>query len=157
MGQNLKQFDGKKVVLVRNLDAPAADGSTAEEIEGTVITANPLGVLIKPKGKTQGILVEADKIEGEIRFVETKAKKLTKRWLKDLEYGNARQHLISAHGYKVSEIDKMTEQAAFDFHKTLDHSDLGHQHGEKPAAAADDSAGEGSEDSEEGGTESDAA
>lgn len=130
MSQNLDQFKDQKVVLQKK----AADGSL-EEIEGTVLAANELGVLIKPKGKTQAVLVELGDIEGDIAHANEKPKNLNQRTMKVITYGGARQHLVTSHGYKLSEIKPMSEGEAFDFHASLDHSDLGHVHSDaKPAA-----------------------
>lgn len=136
--QDLTQFDGKKVVIVHNLAEANAKGELAEEVEGTALAANAMGVLLKPKGTTQATLIEAANIE-EINFAPEKPKKLVIRWLKDVEYGNARQHLVSSHGYEVSKIESMEEGAALEFHMSLDHSDLAHRHGEKPAKGESDS------------------
>jgi hypothetical protein len=134
--QDLTKFDGKKVVIVHNLPEANAKGELAEEIEGTALAANTMGVLLKPKGTTQAILIEIGNIE-EINLAPEKPKKLVVRWLKDVEYGNARQHLVSSHGYQISKVEAMAEDAALEFHNTLDHSDLAHRHGEKPAKASE--------------------
>jgi hypothetical protein len=144
--QDLAKFDGKKVVIVHNLAEANAKGELAEEVEGTALAANGMGVLLKPKGTTQAVLIEAGNIE-EINFAPEKPKKLVVRWLKDVEYGNARQHLASSHGYQVSKIEPMDEQAALEFHGTLDHSDLAHRHGEKPAKVSAESNDTGSDES----------
>lgn len=135
---DLTKFDGKKVVIVHNLTEANDKGELAEEVEGTALAANAMGVLLKPKGTTQATLIEAANIE-EISLAPEKPKKLVVRWLKDVEYGNARQHLVSSHGYNVSKVEPMTEEAALEFHETLDHSDLAHRHGEKPAKGESDS------------------
>jgi hypothetical protein len=136
MSQNLEQFVNQKVTLQKK----AADGSL-EEITGTVLAANEIGVLLKPKGKTQGSLIALADIEGDIVHANEKPKKLTQRTLKVIAYGGARQHLITSHGYALTEIQAMSESRAFDFHAGLDHTDLGHTHSDaKPAESADDAA-----------------
>lgn len=147
MALDLAQFDGKKVVVVRNLKEPNTKGELAEEIEGQALAANAMGILLKPKGTTQATLIEADSIE-EVNFAPEKPKKLNVRYLKDVEYGNARQHLVSSHGYQLSKIAPMDEAAALEFHSTIDHSDLAHQHGEKPKKS-EASSEESSESSDE--------
>lgn len=133
--ENLEQYTGKKVLVT----VKAEDG-TFTEVEGTVEVGTPDGVLIKPKGKTKIDLIEAASIE-EIKYVAEAPKAITAKKLKLVTFGQARGHLLERHGYKLADINGMTEQAAFDFHAGLDHKalDLGHVHEDKaetPAGAA---------------------
>lgn len=136
MSDEYAQYQGKKVILVRN-----EKGKTeAEEIEGTVEATNPMGVLIKPKGKSQLTLIEIDEIE-QISFVETKPKELVAKVLKPVEFGQARNHLLERHGITLAQVNDLTEVEAFEIHAKLDHADanLGHVHEDKsetPLAAA---------------------
>jgi len=136
MVENLKQYAGKKVVVVRK----AADGSL-EEIEGTAQTANDLAIVLKPKGKTVNELIEAGDIE-EVRYVAEKLKELKSKSLKEVVHGDARGHLAERHGIALSILAKLTEENALANHSDLDHSDLGHNHDPKPAKdeSAEDSA-----------------
>lgn len=129
---NLDQYNGKKVLVTVN----QADG-TATEIEGTVETANDLGILIKPKGKTKLELIEAANV-AEVKLAPEALKSIAVKKLKPVELGQARAHLIDRHGYKLADINKMTEQDAFEFHASIDHkaNDLGHVHVDKTATEA---------------------
>lgn len=125
---DLTQFDGKKVI-VQHQDG---EGNVVET-EGTVQTGNELGLLIKPKGKASVEIIEAATIEG-VELAPEKAKKVGVKWLKDVELGQARQHLLDRHGATVTEVNALNEQQAFEAHADIDHEaeDLGHRHGEKP-------------------------
>lgn len=126
--EEITQYEGQKVVIVRNLpDAPEA-----VELEGTAEKANALGVLLKPKGRQNLELIEMSEIE-EIRFVSEKPKELKPAELKLVGYGNARKHLADRHGLKLSEVKDLTEEDALIQHNETDHSDVSHVHVEKKA------------------------
>lgn len=131
---NLTQYSDKKVVVVRKQE----DGS-AKEVEGTVQTANELGLLIKPKGQTKFDLIPADEIE-DIRLAQSTAKAIARKTLKVVELGQARSHLVERHAFTLSQVNAMSEEEAFQTHEGIDHEagDLGHVHGSKDAAKADD-------------------
>lgn len=142
--ENLAQYENKKIVVVKKNE----DGS-ASEIEGVAQAANELGILIKPKGKTNFDLVPIGDIE-EIRYVEGTVKKLTRKTLKEVEFGQARNHLLERHGFTLAQVNDMDEKSAFEKHNAIDHegSDLGHVHGDKnktERAEAIEAAGEGDE------------
>lgn len=128
----LDQYQGKKVILtVVNPDAKEGEPSD-REIEGKAEAANALGIMLKPKGKTGLELYEADQILA-VNYAPEKERELKAKMLKPVEHGNAKQHLVDRHGYKLAEINKMEETSAFEFHNGLDHKelDLGHYHGVK--------------------------
>lgn len=130
MAEDLKQYEGQKVIVVVALDKPNEKGEKAVEVEGTAMAANDLGILLKPKGRTQAELIEAGKIE-EVRFAPEKITELKTKSLKEVAYGDTRKHLADKHGEKLSELNKVNEADAFAAHKDLDHSDLGHNHDPK--------------------------
>jgi hypothetical protein len=142
-----KQYAGKRVVVTRNLKEPNDKGELAEELEGTLVAANPLGIMFTPKGQTKAEIIESGDIE-EVRLAPDKAKKLTARKLQPVELGKARAHLLERHGLKLADVNKLTEEDALEYHDQLDHValDLGHIHvaeqtqAEKDAEAADESA-----------------
>lgn len=129
-GIDLKQFADKKVVVVHRVEGQ----ENAVETEGKAEAANENGILIKPKGKTQMQLIESANIE-DVRFVDEKPKALTVKYLKVVEFGQARAHLLERHAFSLTAVNAMSEKDAFEQHKNLDHvaSDLGHVHGEKPS------------------------
>lgn len=137
---DLTAYDGKKVIVTVN------QGDSAEEIEGTVETGNALGLLIKPKGKASVEIIEAGQIE-QVVLAPEKLKNIVQKYVKVLELGKARQHLADYHAATLTEVNSMTEESAFSAHQAIDHSDLGHIHGEKPKKekAADETAGDPTE------------
>jgi hypothetical protein len=126
------EYVGKKVILTRKLE----DGS-ADEVEGTVEVANAGGILIKPKGKVQMVLIEGENVE-QVVLAPDSAKKLKAKKLKPITLGQARSHLLERHGGTLTEVNSMTEEEAFSFHESLDHdaADLGHVHVAESTAAA---------------------
>ena len=138
MSADYSEFQGKKVIVVRNLPEPDENGAQAVEVEGLAQSANELGILIKPKGKVKLDLIPADEIE-EVSFAPEKAKALKAKTLKVVEYGQARAHLLERHGVDLEWVNSVSEQEAYDYHKTLDHVELklGHVHGEKSKSEAE--------------------
>ena len=128
--QDFSEYRGKKVIVTQN------KGDGAVEVEGLVETTNTLGILIKPKGKTNLVLIEASEVES-VRYAPEKIKQLKPKSLAPVQYGQARQHLADRHGYALKDLAEYPEADAFDFHKTIDHSDLGHNHDPKPEPEAE--------------------
>lgn len=126
------KYAGRKVVVVYKVDGQ----TDAVEQEGVAEVANEGGILFKPKGKTQMILLEASNIE-EVNFIEDKPKKLDRKTLKLVQFGNARSHLLERHGFRLGDVNDMSEQDAFDLHEGIDHDteDLGHVHKDKSDTA----------------------
>lgn len=121
---DFSQYTGKKVVVTRNLE----DG-TAGEIEGTVQIGSAIGLLLKPKGKSGAELIEAESIEQVVEQAEA-PKKLTRKVLKPIPYGQARTHLLERHGATLTDINGVSEEEALAIHAEIDHEadDLGHTH-----------------------------
>lgn len=122
---DFSKYDNKQVVVVRNLP----DKNEAVEVEGKVQVGNAMGLLIKPKGKVQFELIHANEIV-EVRYVAEKLKPLKAKELKPVEYGSARAHLLERHGVDLDWINSNAEEAALEYHSTLDHEalKLGHVH-----------------------------
>ena len=124
------KYEGKKVVFTRN----EAGETDAVEIECTVQSGNEMGILIRPKGKTQFELIPAAEIS-EINFVDDKPKDLMVKTLKVIEFGQGRAHLLERHNYTLSQVNKLTELEGYDLHNLINHAadNLGHIHGDKSA------------------------
>jgi hypothetical protein len=142
---DLAQYEGKKIIVIKKVE-----GGDAVEIEGTAQASNDLGILIKPKGKTNFDLIHKGDIE-EVRYVVEKPKALGRKTLKLVEFGQARNHLLERHGYTLAQVNEIDEKQAFDAHNAIDHvaSDLGHEHGDKAKTErveAIENAGESDED-----------
>lgn len=114
---DLEKYNEKKVVLTIG----------GEKTEGKVMAASAIGIVFKAKGSSATKLIEAKDIE-DIAEVVAGPKKLKSRVIPQVHDAKNREHLIERHGYKVSEIEKLSEEDAKAFHDSLDHSDLGHSH-----------------------------
>lgn len=119
---DLVKANGKRVVL----HVVQEDG-TLQEIEGKIEAASEAGIAFKPKGKSSLDLLEPNKIE-ELQVAPEKPKAVTRKKLKPIELGQARQHLADRHGISMEWLKNNTEEAAFAYHEQLDHADLGHKH-----------------------------
>jgi hypothetical protein len=126
---DLTQYSGKKVIVQVKLDAPNEKGETLVEVEGKAEAANELGILLKPKGRTQVELIEASNIES-VEFAPEQDKKLTAKTVAVIEHGKARQHLLDRHGLTLEDVNKLTEAQALEYHNNTEHEGLGHIHGE---------------------------
>lgn len=124
---DLSQYAGKRVLVTFN------EGSEAKEVEGTVQSGNSLGLLLKPRGKSNVEIIEATMIE-RVELAPDKQKNLNVKYVKNVWLGKARQHLLDWHGMTLTSINSITEEQAFEQHTSIDHlaSDLGHVHGERP-------------------------
>lgn len=129
---DLTKYQGQKVIVQVKLDEPNEKGETLVEVEGKAEAANALGVLIKPKGRTQVELIEAGKIEA-IELAPETEKKLTARSLLPIDLGKARQHLLDRHGWTLDQANQATEESAHEQHEALDHTGGGHVHEAKKA------------------------
>lgn len=138
---DLVQYKERRVRLTRNLKEKNAEGHLADELDGVITHVAPNGsaILLKPRGSTQTILIEADSIEPDsIVIVTEKPKEHKPRVLGMLSLSNARQHLLMTHGLSLKLINSLDDHDAHKYHTGLDHGDLGHVH-------QDQLAGEGSE------------
>lgn len=127
------QFEKKNVIIVK----ASPEGGDAVEVEAELQTANAGGILYREKGKSRLDLIPADEVI-EVRLAPQEPAKVRIKKLAILALGKARQHLVTDHGYKVSEISKLSEDEAFAFHGGLDHTDLGHAHAAKSEKPAED-------------------
>lgn len=117
-------FKGRMVDLTLRGD----EGAT-ETIQGTVIEGNPLGLIFKPRSQRNQDLVESYKIESiEFAASTSKLKLITAKELRPVVPVTVRRHLADYHGYKVPNLNKMSDEAAMREHAEIDHTDLGHNH-----------------------------
>lgn len=103
------------------------EDQSIKEIEGKIEAASEAGLAFKEKGKSSLDLYEPQQIE-EISAAPERPKPVTQKKVKPIELGQARQHLVDRHGVALSWAKEADEQAAFEYHEQLDHTDLGHKH-----------------------------
>lgn len=133
--EELEQYNGKRVVVTKNLKEPNEKGELAVEIEGTVEAANALGLMVKPKGRVNLELIELADIEA-VAFAPEKLTPIKQKVLKLVTHGEARKHLAERHGIDLEWINANSEAAALEYHNSLDHTNLGHRHEAKDKAPA---------------------
>ena len=134
--KDFSEFVDKKVILVQNLKEPNEKGEGAVEIEGTVVAANAIGILLKPKGQVKPVIIEVGDVE-QIGYAPEKIKAIKAKMLKPITYGQAKSHLLERHGMTLTDVNKLSEEEALKYHNGLDHKvlDLGHVHGDKASTA----------------------
>lgn len=117
------------------------DGSTLQ-VTGTILAATAAGVPFKEKGKAAVQLLMPTDFYEAVAAPE-KPKPIVQSKQKPVPDGQMRRHLAMYHGVSLSWCRENTEEAATEFHNTLDHADLGHKHVAEKAAEAAAPAAEG--------------
>lgn len=118
MTQDHSDKVGRRVVVTK------ADGDT---LEGTLQAASDVGALVKPKGRSRDVLLETHEI-ASISLPVRGPKRLRQKHLKPVDSEKVRDHLIDRHGYGLEDIQNMSEAGAAEFHDSIDHTELGHDH-----------------------------
>lgn len=138
---NLEEYVGKKASF--NL---TDDEGNVERIEGTIEATSDQFTFYKPKGKSNGLMVDTSKISDPALAPDTVAE-LKPRRLNPIAITNIKRHLVDRHGYSIADVDVMSPEDAFAFHEGLDHSPLGHFHADPPPKKdEEDDAEDGDED-----------
>lgn len=124
------------------------DGSL-KELEGKIEAASEAGLAFKEKGKSNLDLYLPGQVES-LQAAPDKPKPVSQKKLKPITLGQARQHLLDRHGVPLDWAKQNSEEAAFEYHKTLDHANLGHVHvepeqTERDKALADEPSGDEAE------------
>ncbi len=132
----VEDLQNKRVTIQYN--KTDTDGEkTMVEAEGVLMAVSAeIGVMFRPRGHNQGLLIEVDNIES-IVAVPTAPKKIKQKVLKEVDLGDVRAHLAERHGYPLAWANQASPEQAAEAHNGLDHADLGHKHGDAPAEAAD--------------------
>lgn len=127
------EYQGKRVTLT--LSNPEEGGENLV-LEGKIDVANAAAILFKAKGRSNLEMYENDRVLS-VETAPEKPKALKAKNLKEVEATGVKQHLVDRHGYKLTDINALEDDAAHEFHSDLDHSDLGHVHkGEDETASA---------------------
>lgn len=104
------------------------------EAEGVVIAASPMAILLKPRGAMIAEMIEAANIR-HIEIVQNPNAKLIIRKLRVLKPHEVRQHLIDRHGFLVANVEALGDIQAYEGHRAMAHSNMGHVHEDKKATA----------------------
>lgn len=121
--EQLQPFIDKEAII----HLEQADG-TVQEVTGQIKAASVAGIALKQKGKGGLELISDVSKIYEIDYAPTKDKKIAQKKLKPIGFGQARQHLADRHGVNLAWLNENDEQAAFEWHEQVDHTDLGHIH-----------------------------
>ncbi len=106
------------------------DGTLAEVV-GKIMVATEAGIGFKPKGKPGVELLNLSDVE-EIGAAPTKPKTISKKKLAPVTAEQVRQHLADRHGIEIKWCRDATDEAAQEFHDSIDHGVLGHDHSKVP-------------------------
>lgn len=112
----------KKKVKIR----VTADGEEST-LEGSVEAGSPVGLVFKQKGKRNSMLFAKDQIL-EVTQLDSTPDDIRRRSMARVTKEKVRDHLADRHGYKISDVSRMSEDEAEKFHDSIDHTDLGHWH-----------------------------
>jgi hypothetical protein len=140
--ERLVALTGKRVNLTVDLGEVPEGQPNTDTFEGTIKVGNHQGVLFQKKGISNGSLFGVDQIL-EVEEIAEKPVKVSQKRVDPLEAKGARRHLALYHATPLSWLNSNTDEAALEYHATLDHSDLGHKHEVKPVKATADEATEG--------------
>lgn len=130
--KTLEALAGKQVIL----HLIQEDGSVSE-INGKIEAAAEYGIAFKEKGKRDVDLVELSSID-EVVEAASKPRGLPQKKLRAVTVASARTHLLERHGLTRTEVNRLTDEEAFDQHNEIDHTDLGHDHNEPEVNAETD-------------------
>ena len=129
--KDYSEYEGKKVVVM--IGDPNDKEAEAKQREGLIQTATPVGILFKDKGRSTGDILDPAQILSIELLPDNR--KVAVKYIKEVDLGSHRQHLVDRHGFLISVANTLTEEEAVEIHgkqHTENGADLGHIHGEKP-------------------------
>lgn len=143
----LDTYAGKRVKVVYT---PSGE-TTPVELVGEVAAANPQAILLRPKGRTMGVIIDAPYIES-IALDAEKPPEIKPKTLKDPTLSSVRGHLADRHGWSLTDVNdpEFDEESAFKAHLDIDHQGISHTH-EYIVDAEKGADGEPSDDVDESG------
>lgn len=102
-------------------------------ISGKVTNVSPEGIVFSVKSTTH-IILARDIFDIRIRRGRVVTRMVRVFGPRD----DVRQHLADRHGTSMVMLRSLSPEVALAYHERLDHSDLGHRHGDKPGTRAID-------------------
>ena len=138
--RTLEDYKGKTVSIV-------LDEHPEEAKEYVVEEATPLAYILREKGKSKQELYLADRIVSWEPPAPKPPAPLKAKRLGELTADKAKRHLLDFHAYTLSDVNKLSDKDALEFHGTIDHEalDLGHYHKKTEREAAIEAASAGVE------------
>jgi len=125
----LPNLVGKFLVVQVEVDS---DDEDFREVEGKCLVATSSGLVVQTKSKSE--LLEMGRVI-DIDVIEL-VRRLSVRWLDHVSPAAVRQHLLDRHGLRFDLLKVMDVETAVKLHDGIDHTALGHRHGEKEKRAA---------------------
>lgn len=131
---DLAKFFGKNVIMNVNTSNGEFRG-----VEGRVQLVEISGLVVKTRSGSEVIeLKDVIDIEEQQR---PRRRRVIRRYVRVLDPdSNIRQHLADRHGTLVPVLNGNEDDLLFAMHEKIDHSILGHVHGERPPRQAVDPA-----------------
>lgn len=130
---DLPRFKDRRVIVQEDLTGRTADaGDDYREVEGKVVAATEDGLAIQTR--TSVVMIQAKHILDVEELTRTIPRRLVRRWIRDATPESVKQHLLDRHGLPFALIQpkEMTAEMLIIMHNKIDHSKLGHNHGDKP-------------------------
>lgn len=125
------QYIGKKIVVsLKDKEDP---------LEGKVLSASAIGILIKvPRSSTPALIMASDIETDGIEVLPEKPSSLRQRAMDEVSEGKVRRHLLDCHGFQLDTINEWSEDDALAEHDSIEHDGLGHHHdGKKKSDGTD--------------------
>lgn len=97
------------------------------KLSGKVTSVSPRGIVLS--ARSTAIIILASDILG----VRLKRDRVVTRMVRLFDDNDdPRQHLADRHGTSVTLLRTLAPETALKYHDKIDHTDLGHQHGNRP-------------------------
>lgn len=115
------------VVTITLSDSRAAELKLEEpKLSGKVTNVSPRGIVLSAKSSATIVLV------ADIVNIRLKRDRVVSRMVRIFgSQDDVRQHLADRHGTSMSLLRTLSPEVALQYHDKINHSDLGHQHGDK--------------------------
>lgn len=127
---DLPSYEGKRVIVQEDITHLKTD-EDFREVEGMVHRADASGLVVRTGGGV--VIIPASRIlDVDIKI----SSRLQRRWLKVPTITVVRQHLLDRHGFPFDLVATpgVDHKVYLEMHTKIDHANLGHNHGEKPAS-----------------------
>lgn len=128
----LPGFLGRRVIVQEDLAGRGDAGDDFREVEGKVTSATEAGLVIQTRRSVE--IIEAKHILDVEELTRSTLRRLVRRWIKHPSADAIKQHLVDRHGYPWDLVaaKEISAEVLMSRHAKMDHSNLGHNHGDKP-------------------------
>lgn len=128
----LPNFLGRTVIVQEDLTGRGDPGDDYREVQGKVTSATTAGLVIQTRRSVE--IIEAQHILDVEELTRSTVRRLVRRWIKHPNAESIKQHLVDRHGFPWDLVaaKEISADMLLAKHEKMDHSNLGHNHGEKP-------------------------